>query len=261
MEAMKAILRIGFLALAVLTLAVPVIAGPYEDGVAAHQSGNYAKALRLWRPLADEGDAKAQNSLGFMYYNSEGVRQDYAEAVRWYRMSAAQGFAEAQAFLGSMYAHGRGVPQDFILAYVWLNLAATSGYERAREFRYAVAKNMTPDQIAEAQRLTLEWIAKHQQPSTVGPSFDCNRARASDEIAICSSNALSEMDNLMAAGFAFVRLKHGKSEANRVGRPLLRSRQACGPDTSCILRRQIEAAQFYQGLGAPIILPGWVRAP
>lgn len=92
------------------------------------------------------------------------------------------------------------------------------------------------------------------------PSFDCNRAMAGDEIAICSNSKLSEMDNLTAAGFAFVRLEHGKSEATRVGRPLLRARQACGSDTSCILRRQIEAVQVYQSLGAPIILPHWVGA-
>jgi TPR repeat protein len=50
-----------------LALAVPVAAGPFEDGLAAHARGDYAAAMRLWRPLADQGNANAQNNLGAMY--------------------------------------------------------------------------------------------------------------------------------------------------------------------------------------------------
>ena len=58
---MKAILRSGFLALAViLALAVPVNAGPFEDGVAAYNRGNYATALEIWRPIAERGVTQAQ---------------------------------------------------------------------------------------------------------------------------------------------------------------------------------------------------------
>ncbi len=81
---MKAILRSGFLALAMMAFAVPVSAGPYEEGATAAKRGDFATALRLWRPLAEQGDANAQNSLGFIYSKGEGVPQDYAEAVKWW---------------------------------------------------------------------------------------------------------------------------------------------------------------------------------
>ena len=62
---MKAILRSGFLALAIMALAVPARAGPLEDGKAAYERKDYATALRLLRPLAERGDARAQGGLGF----------------------------------------------------------------------------------------------------------------------------------------------------------------------------------------------------
>ena len=61
---MKAILRSGFLALAIMALAVPANAGPFEDGRAAYQRGDYATAFKLWRPLAEQGDSEAQFALG-----------------------------------------------------------------------------------------------------------------------------------------------------------------------------------------------------
>ena len=97
---MKAILRIGFIALAIMALAVPAGAGRLEDGVAAYDRGDYATALRLWRPLAKHGDATAQYNLGHMYRLGQGVRQDDAEAVKWYRKAAEQGFAKAQFYIG-----------------------------------------------------------------------------------------------------------------------------------------------------------------
>ncbi len=80
---MKAILRSGFLALAImLALAIPANAGPYEDGVAAYARDDYATALKFWRPLAEQGYAEAQINLGFLYENGQGVPQDYAEAAQ-----------------------------------------------------------------------------------------------------------------------------------------------------------------------------------
>jgi len=77
-----------------------VIAGPLEDGIAAAERGDYAAALRLWRPLAEEGDAQAQFNLGKMCHDGLGVAQDYKEAVKWYRLSAEQGLAPAQNSIG-----------------------------------------------------------------------------------------------------------------------------------------------------------------
>jgi TPR repeat protein len=70
------------LLVAVLALALPcaVLAGPFEDGQAAFRIGDYATAMRLWRPLAEQGRAAAQANIGFMYNFGRGVPQDYASA-------------------------------------------------------------------------------------------------------------------------------------------------------------------------------------
>ncbi len=55
--------------------------------LAAYQRGDYATALREWRPLAEQGNAKAQYNLGFMYRYGLGVPQDDAAAWGWYTAS------------------------------------------------------------------------------------------------------------------------------------------------------------------------------
>jgi len=130
---MKAILRSGFLALAMmLALAVPANAGPYEDGVAAFRRGDYATSLRLWRTLAEQGNARAQANLGLMYATGRGVPQDYAEALKWYRKAAAQGNVNAQEVLGDFYKNkGTGVQQDYAEAVKWYRKAAEQGNAEA----------------------------------------------------------------------------------------------------------------------------------
>ena len=98
--------------------------------------------------------------MGILYGHGEGVPQDYAEAVKWYRKAAEQGDATAQFNLGTDYAKGQGVPQDYVLAHMWLNLAAAQGTEGAVKNRDIVAKKMTTDQLAEAQRLARDWQPK-----------------------------------------------------------------------------------------------------
>ena len=77
------------------------------------------------------------------------------------RALAEQGMAIAQYNLGLMYANGDGVPQDYVLAYMWWNLAAAQGLENAQKNKDLVEKQMTREQIAEAQRLSREWIEAH----------------------------------------------------------------------------------------------------
>ena len=144
-----------------LGLAAPYAqAGPYEDGVAAYKRGDYATAIQLWRPLAEQGRAEVQAMLGNMYAKGLGVPQDYDEAVRLCRLASDQGYARDQYNLGLMYAKGLGVPQDFLNAYIWLNLAALQGDESARENLDLAARELTAEQIAEAQRLAREWKPK-----------------------------------------------------------------------------------------------------
>ncbi len=101
-------------------------------GVVAYLMGAYAAALREWRPLAEQGNAKAQNNLGNMYYKGRGVPQDYPEAVKWYRKAAEQGHAMAQYNLGKKYFKGEGVPQDYAEAVGWYRKAAEQGHASAQ---------------------------------------------------------------------------------------------------------------------------------
>jgi TPR repeat protein len=112
----------------VLRFATPGGAGPLEDADAAIKRRDYATAVRLIRPLAEQGDANAQYKLGVFYDN------------------------------------GLGVPQDKIRAYMWLNLSAAQG-RGAAAFRDLIARRMTPAQKEEAQKLTREWKPNRQSPS------------------------------------------------------------------------------------------------
>ena len=179
-----------------LGIAGTAVAGPLEDGETAYKRGDYAAALQLLRPLADQGIARAQLDLGLMYSGGRGVPQDYDAASRWYGKAADQGYAEAefqlglsylsgkgversdseaakwfrkaadqanegaQIALGTLYAGGHGVPRDYVLAHMWYNLVAVQGNGLAATMRDELAAKMTPKQSAEAQRLAREWKPK-----------------------------------------------------------------------------------------------------
>jgi hypothetical protein len=141
--------------------------GNGEAAYAAYQERRYGTATRLARPLAAEGDARAESVLGLLYFNGEGVPQDKAEAMKWFRRAAEQGDALAQYNLGLSYAKGEGGEPDYVSAHMWFNLAAArfplsdaTNRTAARKNRDLMAEKMTPDQIAEAQRRAREWKPK-----------------------------------------------------------------------------------------------------
>ena len=132
-----------------------------QKGLDAAQKGDFATALKEWKPLADQGNANAQSNLGLMYDNGKGVPQNYKIAMKWYRLAAEQGNADAQHNLGVMYATGQGVIQDNVYAHMWGNIAASSGNETGGKVRDHVAKDMTPSQLKKAQDLARECMKKN----------------------------------------------------------------------------------------------------
>jgi TPR repeat protein len=130
-------------------------AGGINSGAAAYNQGDYDAALRVWRPLAEQGNAGAQLDLGFMYDNGYGVPQDYQEAIAWYRRAADQGNDRAQYNLGHMYDKGDGVPRDYVQAHMWYDIAGVAVAVKYRDF---VAREMTSAQVTEARRLAREWM-------------------------------------------------------------------------------------------------------
>ena len=97
----------------------------FEKGLAAARSGDFAAALREWKPLAEKGHARAQYDLGVMYRN------------------------------------GEGVPQDDVTTYAWFNLAATNGHALAEVNKPLIATEMTAEQIAKGQELSREMLKKN----------------------------------------------------------------------------------------------------
>jgi hypothetical protein len=125
----RAILAASFMlvVLAGVAIAEPLDDGVLKDAAVAHSKGDYATALRLLPPLANQGNAMAQGLLGLMYAKGQGVQQNYDEAVKWYRLAAEQGNHFGQSFLGDMYAKGHGVAQNYAEAVKWYRLAAEQG--------------------------------------------------------------------------------------------------------------------------------------
>lgn len=90
------------------------------------------EAVRLFRAAANEGHVQAQNNLGSMYENGEGVAQDYQQARQWYEKAAAEGESYAVNNLGALYAKGLGVEQDLATAIEMFIESAGKGNALAR---------------------------------------------------------------------------------------------------------------------------------
>ncbi len=90
----------------------------------AYERKDFATALAVWRPLAEQGNAEAETLLGAMYWSGEGVPRDHREAARLYLRAAQKGYARAQNDIGYMYGFGEGTPpRDNVQAFKWLSLA------------------------------------------------------------------------------------------------------------------------------------------
>ena len=104
----------------------------FLNGLNAYHSGDFATAIREWKPLAEQGHSPSQYNLEFMYYKGERVPQDYGAAVKWYTRAAEQEHIDAQFRLGAMYWSGIGVLQDYKAALKWYTLTAEQGDSNAQ---------------------------------------------------------------------------------------------------------------------------------
>lgn len=115
---------------------------------------------------AEQGDAKAQCSLGDRYAKGEGVAKDEAEAAKWFTKAAEQGIAEAQYNLSIMYAKGEGVAKDEAESLKWETKAAEQGYAAAQSglgIDYALGKRL-PEDLDES----LKWLTKAAEQGDEG---------------------------------------------------------------------------------------------
>lgn len=186
--------------LGLLLVGAQISRADFPLGEDAYLAEDYEAAMRIWAPLADQGDADAQNMVGFMYRWGQGVEQDFEKARRWYRSAAGQGHARAQNNLGLLYRYvgvpkdyatafrwflraaeqgnaagqnhlglmfykGEGVTQNYVQAYKWALLAADQGLDPAIQALAMLERVMTPAQIQEAKALAAAW--KSKGPETV----------------------------------------------------------------------------------------------
>ncbi len=146
------------LVLVQVVVSVPALADAYEDGLQLYARRLYADAAKIWEPIAEAGNAAAQNSMGVLYENGQGVQKDLVVAAKWYLRSALNGSTDAQFNVGLMYEGGRGVERDYARAYKWFDLATTAGGMRpnvadAITARNRVATKLTAEQVTVAKDL------------------------------------------------------------------------------------------------------------
>jgi TPR repeat protein len=126
--------------LAALVTLAPLAAAQedYEAGKRAYLTGNYAEALRIWQPLADDGNKFAQFSLGSLYFEGAGVDPGMEESARmevsakWFKLAAEQGYAPAQFNLGNAYKNGNGIEQNDLKAAEWWRKSAEQDFAPAQ---------------------------------------------------------------------------------------------------------------------------------
>ena len=109
----------------------PALAGPWEDGMVAYNRGDYLPAIRLFRPLAEQGNPKAQTQIGTMYRKGEGMTVSLTRAFMWFSVAAKRGDARAKA--GLREVSKTMTPAEMLQAKAMADACAASNY-RACEY-------------------------------------------------------------------------------------------------------------------------------
>ena len=119
---------------------------------------NYRTAFHWYFMAANQGYARAQNAVADCYRAGLGVERDYAKAVEWYCKAGDNGYTHAYSTLASWYEKGDGVPQDFEEALRWLTKSAEAGNSGAAlllGWRYQLGKNVPRDNAQAAKWLRI----------------------------------------------------------------------------------------------------------
>lgn len=95
---------------------------------------NDKNSFERYSKAAEQGEAEAQFTLGWIYSEGKGMKQDKKQAFDWFSKAAEQGHPEAQFNLGTMYYTGEGVKEDLKKALDWCLKAAEQGDAFAMAF-------------------------------------------------------------------------------------------------------------------------------
>lgn len=123
-----------------------------HTAVAAMATGRYDIAAEYYAQAVSEGDRRASNSLGNLYYLGLGIERDYQRASQLYLEAAGAGIADAQLNLGHLFKLGLGVESDPMRAFAWYNMADIHGSPAAELYMSQISREWTlsPLQISTA---------------------------------------------------------------------------------------------------------------
>jgi len=124
-------------------------------------TSDYKEAVKWFRKAAEQGYPAAEYNLAIMYKLGQGVDKDLVESLNWLQSAAAKDYADAQSSLGNMYYQGEDLEVNYVKAYMWWLLAEVNGAKDIDHNKQAVAEKMSQLEIAEAERLAKAWQSQH----------------------------------------------------------------------------------------------------
>ena len=125
-----------------------------EAGRQLMEAGKFVEARETLLPMANAGNADAEELIGVMYAMGLGVKQDRRRAFEWYMRASLKGHAGAQSGIAWYYETGMGLPaHDLVRGYMWYVLSAIGGDPDAAISQQEIVKKMTAEEIAEAKIL------------------------------------------------------------------------------------------------------------
>ncbi len=232
----------------------------------AYDRANYQTALRVWQPLAEQGDVAAQTYVGAIYEKGLGVAPDYSEAAKWYRMAADQGYSRAQHALGYFYELGLGVEKNPQEAFRWYRKAAgfkdddltvtqvtmtdqeRGSLEEARKTEEALLARI--QQQIQSRRSELDTVSG--KLSTMKQRLDEAKAAKAPEIAKISAQQQQEQQQVTArldqlrsrASIVELELASKEKRLALVDAALAQKQQARGGSPEKISRMAAEVGQL-----------------
>ncbi len=143
----------------------------YVRGVRFYDRGDYVTAKELWQPMAEAGDCDAAFRMGTLYIEGRAVEVNLETAISWWRIAANQGQPRAQFSLGDMYGsreYGTNYwcsddcEKDPATSYKWYLLAERfAGYDNDKRYiarlLSTTREHLTPAERAEGERLAKAW--------------------------------------------------------------------------------------------------------
>jgi len=142
--------------------ALPSVAQDDNDAAdaasTAFNNGDYAGALKIWQPKADQGDPDAMTNIGVLYQYGLGIPRSMKKAAGLYEKAAQLGFVMAQYDLANLYYDGNGVDRDRKQAARWYTAAAQGGHAKSQYYLAQMYED--GEGVDENQATALQWYQK-----------------------------------------------------------------------------------------------------